>query len=786
MYPALDAFLRSWPYDPWLYAELLVPAIVYLRGWRALKRHDPQRWHAGRPLAFLLGLSAILLALASPLETFADLLLQVHMLQHLLLLVVAAPLVWLSQPLLPLVRGWPREIRRVWIVPLSRSRSVKALSAALTRPLVAWTLFVGIVWLWHTPRGYDLALADPLWHRVEHATFLFAAIVFWYPVIAPFPSRPRWSRWLVLPYLILADVQNTVLAAWLTFASEPIYTHYTQVPRIGGWSVLADQQVAGVLMWVPGSLAFLVPVVWIGLTMPYGRRGRAAAATARIPPRKMAALPIVELNGGSCAARSRSDAAARDADLLRAPLIGRFLHWRYGRPALQAVMLLLAVLVILDGLWGPQLSAANLAGVAPWIHWRGFVVLGLVAGGNFFCMACPFTLPRSMASRWLPSGRAWPRVLRSKWLAVALVALFLWSYEAFALWDRPWLTAWIAIAYFALAFAIDGLFRGSAFCKYVCPIGQFNFVNALASPLEVRVREPAVCDACHTRDCIRGSAAHRGCTMHLFQPHKVGNLDCTFCLDCVQACPADNVGMLVTLGSGRLTDVSAFRSGIGRFSRRSDVAALVVLLVFGAYANAAGMIAPVVAWQDRAAAWLGGVPMIVAISLYYLLALVVLPAMLLGSAAEISRRLGGFEQPAIRVATCFAYALIPLGLAMWLAHHGFHLFTSYAGIVPVAQRAWIDSGLGQWGFGQLGEPEWQHACCTGVADWIIQFELLALGVGLLASVACGDRVTTGLGTPPHRRLRVLAPWIVLMLLLFAIGVWIVLEPMQMRGTLMLE
>ena len=175
----------------------------------------------------------------------------------------------------------------------------------------------------------------------------------------------------------------------------------------------------------------------------------------------------------------------------------------------------------------------------------------------------------------MPPGRSWPRLLRSKWLAVALVALFLWSYEAFALWDSPWLTAWIAIGYFAAAFVVDGLFRGAAFCKYVCPIGQFNFVQSLVSPLEVRVREPAVCATCQTKDCIRGSAAAPGCGTHLFQPRKLGNLDCTFCLDCVHACPHENVGVLATISGGSLTNVDAFRSGIGRLSRRTDVAALV-------------------------------------------------------------------------------------------------------------------------------------------------------------------------------------------------------------------
>jgi len=170
----------------------------------------------------------------------------------------------------------------------------------------------------------------------------------------------------------------------------------------------------------------------------------------------------------------------------------------------QAPLLLLAALVVYDGLRGPPVAAMNLAGVLPWIHWRGLVVVGLLATGNVFCMACPFMLPRALARRFGTATRAWPPWLKNKWPAVVLLFVFLWAYEAFALWDSPALTAAIVLAYFAAAFLIDGLFRGASFCKYVCPIGQFNCVQSLISPLEIKVRKPDLCSSCETKDCIRG------------------------------------------------------------------------------------------------------------------------------------------------------------------------------------------------------------------------------------------------------------------------------------------
>src|SRR5262249_16187205 len=165
-------------------------------------------------------------------------------------------------------------------------------------------------------------------------------------------------------------------------------------------------------------------------------------------------------------------------DALRLPIIGPFLRWRHARPCLQLATTALAAIVIADGLFGTQVAAMNLAGVLPLIQWRGLVILGLLVAGNVSCMACPFVAPRTLARRWLPARLRWPRLLRNKWLSVALLVLFLWAYEAFSLWDSPWWTAWIVVAYFAAALAIDGLFQGASFCKYVCPIGQFNFVQS--------------------------------------------------------------------------------------------------------------------------------------------------------------------------------------------------------------------------------------------------------------------------------------------------------------------
>jgi polyferredoxin len=208
------------------------------------------------------------------------------------------------------------------------------------------------------------------------------------------------------------------------------------------------------------------------------------------------------------------------------------------------VTLLIAAAIVLDGLLGPEISPMNLAGVLPWTHWRAITVIGLLAIGNLFCMACPFTFVRDLGRKILPTRLRWPRALSSKWVAVGLIVIYLWAYEAFDLWDKPAITALIILGYFLAALLIDGFFGGASFCKFVCPIGQFHFVQSLASPFEVKVRRPDVCASCRTFDASRATSRNADANLQLFQPRKSGNMDCTFCLDCIKACPHDNVGII--------------------------------------------------------------------------------------------------------------------------------------------------------------------------------------------------------------------------------------------------
>jgi hypothetical protein len=387
-------------------------------------------------------------------------------------------------------------------------------------------------------------------------------------------------------------------------------------------------------------------------------------------------------------------------------------------------------------------------------------------------MACPFMLPRELARRFFKPVLRWPRRLRNKWLSLGLFALVLFAYERFDLWGSPWWTAWLILGYFGAALIIDAVFQKASFCKWVCPIGQFNFVASTVSPLEVKVRDLDVCTSCKTLDCIRGTrdeenaVVQSGCELALFQPRKVGNLDCTFCLDCVHACPHDNVGILARVPASELWS-DARRSGVGLLSKRKDLAALALVFTFGALLNAFGMVSPVYAVQAWLARVLGTTAETPVLGTLFFVLLVVEPALLVGLAAWLSRRGSGAPGPILPFAVRFTYALVPLGFGVWLAHYGFHLLTGLLTFVPVAQEA-----LG------LGTPRWD---LVGLSVRLVYpLELGFLALGLLGSLLVAWKIAER--EAPGRTTAAFLPWSGLCLLLGGAALWLLSQPMEMRGT----
>ena len=502
-------------------------------------------------------------------------------------------------------------------------------------------------------------------------------------------------------------------------------------------------------------------------------------------------------------------------DVLRWPVVDVFARHRRARLLLQLPLLLVAGVVVVHGLTGPELAPRNLATVLSWVHYRGLLVVAILAAGNLFCTACPMILVRDAGRRIVHKGWRWPRALRNKWPAIVLFAGVLFAYELFDLWSLPRATAWLVIAYFAATLVIDLLFSGASFCKYVCPIGQFSFLSSTMSPTELQVRDVGTCRTCRTVDCIKGRRAtknttnshedhevsaigherhdlsdavgmvtrpfrspvatrvtQRGCELNLFLPLKVGNLDCTLCLDCVHACPHDNIALTTRVPGVELTDPGR-RSGIGRLGRRHDLAALVVVFTFGALLNAFAMTGSAHRVEHWMAGIAGGSAEALSLAVLFVAFLVVLPVAVLMTASLATRLLTARAEPLSAIAARHVYALVPLGLGVWVAHYAFHFLTGALTVVPVAQSAAIDLA----GRPLIGEPAWTWVGMQPGAVFPIQLGAILLGA--LGALAVNLRISSQ--AAPGSTVRGSAPWAIAILGLAVWAAWIMAQPMDMRG-----
>jgi cytochrome c oxidase assembly factor CtaG len=268
--PALQAIFEDWSPPIFLTTMVVLTAIVYIRGWLAIHKTRPEQFPPLRLVSFLLGLTTIWLAIASPMDGLADALLSAHMVEHLLLMSFVPPLLLLGYPAVPLLRGVPRILITGVAGPLLRLRVLRKVGHFLTTPLVAWILMNGFFLGWHVPAAYDFALEHEGWHDFEHICFLGSSILFWWPLIRPWPTQSRSLGWYVLPYLVGADLVNTALSAFLAFCDRPVYSYYLKEPNAFQISPLNDQVFGAVVMWVIGSMAFLIPAMVITLRMVQG------------------------------------------------------------------------------------------------------------------------------------------------------------------------------------------------------------------------------------------------------------------------------------------------------------------------------------------------------------------------------------------------------------------------------------------------------------------------------------------------------------------------------------
>ena len=260
-----QAVLQTWSAPVGLDVALCLVSLIYARGWFRLRVGAPKLISGWRFAAFLVGVLSMWIAIGSPVEAFDDVSLTVHMVQHLLLMTVAPPLILLGAPALPLLRGLPQPIARGIAGPFLRWSVVKQLGHFGTRPGICWLAGTCALIGWHVPAVFELALRWDWLHELEHATFFGAGLLFWWPVVQPWPSLARWPRWSIPLYLFGATLPCDALSGFLAFCDRVVYSSYLSAPGVFGFSPLQDQECAAALMWTCVTIIFLVPAVLVTL-----------------------------------------------------------------------------------------------------------------------------------------------------------------------------------------------------------------------------------------------------------------------------------------------------------------------------------------------------------------------------------------------------------------------------------------------------------------------------------------------------------------------------------------
>ena len=238
----------------WVSVPLILAALIYVRGWVRVRRLDLDTIESLRGASFVLGVFFIWLAAASPIASLDHKLLTVHMVQHLLLMTVAPPLIWFGGPMKPLLQGLPQGFGNV-MSHFFRSSPMRRLGRAIAHPVVCWLAAAGTLVGWHVPSLFALGMRSELWHTIEQVSFLASGLLFWRPVMKPGPGG---SEWPILLYLFLATLPCDILSGFLVFCDRVVYPAYFSSARLIGLSALEDQQCAGALMWTCVTVVYLI------------------------------------------------------------------------------------------------------------------------------------------------------------------------------------------------------------------------------------------------------------------------------------------------------------------------------------------------------------------------------------------------------------------------------------------------------------------------------------------------------------------------------------------------
>ena len=424
--------------------------------------------------------------------------------------------------------------------------------------------------------------------------------------------------------------------------------------------------------------------------------------------------------------------------LERAPLLARVLKARAFQPALMLLTLAVFTLAIATGLLGTPAGSRNFGIVFVWIVWWALLIVALVPFfGRLWCAICPIPAPgewlqprgivQRVPGKLRTRGLRWPRRLRNMWLqnfGFLGVALF-----STVILTRPGVSAWLLLGFLLVGVALSALYKNRVFCRYVCPVGGFIGLYSLLSPIELRVADPDVCASHKTKDCITGNERGYGCPWMVFPGDLTRNAYCGLCMECLKTCPKNNIVLNLRPFGADLMVAN---------ERRLDEAYKAFIMLGCALLYSTVLLGPWGWLKDWAN--LHSLPHWGLYALGFVTFTLVLLPGLFAAAVTLGRRLSGQRRPVRALLTDYAYALVPLGLAAWIAFSvGFVLVN---GTYALA----VASDPFGWGWDLFGTADIAWA---PLAPGLVPFlQVGVLTAGLLAALNTVYKIARQ--TAPHR------------------------------------
>ncbi len=442
------------------------------------------------------------------------------------------------------------------------------------------------------------------------------------------------------------------------------------------------------------------------------------------------------------------------------PLVKRLLSSRWFQWSLTALTLPLFVLAILAGLFGTPAGSRNFGIVFVWIVWWALLMLILVPfAGRLWCTMCPIPAPGEWLQRrafigprggkLTTLGRRWPRPLNNIWLQNALfLAVVLFSK---VILTTPLVSSVMLLLFVALAILTSLLFERRVFCRYICPVGGFIGIYSQLAPVEVRIKDRALCSTHQTKTCYVGSASGYGCPWLVYPAALQRNTYCGLCTECFKTCPRDNMGVFVRPFGQDLASNQGRRLDEAYRALMMLACALVYTIVFmGPWA------------QVKEAAYAVGSPAwwVYALALT-LLTIGVVPGLFYLCAA-IARRISASALPARKLFVDYAYTLLPLGLAAWAAFNLSFVLINFTYAWPV-----LSDPFG-WGWNLFGTANWPWV--PYLAGWQAAIQVPILLVGLVGAIAVAFRTARSHRAPPRAALPVVGFCLVFTLVMMGLFV----------------